>query len=60
MGDDITITYLYRYTVERQVSIFFGLGKRWGKVLSYYNLEQAKAKIKILKEGEILKVIDVD
>jgi hypothetical protein len=60
MNDDITIKYLYRYDVERQVSIFLGLGKRWVKVLSYYNLEQAKAKIKFLKEEETWTVIDVD
>ena len=60
MNDDVTIKYLYRYDIERQISIFLGLGKSWVKVRSHYNLEQAKAEIKFLKEEETWTVIDVD
>ena len=60
MDDDVTIKYLYRYDIERQVSIFLGLGKSWVKAGSHYNLEHAKAEIKFLKEEETWTVIDVD
>lgn len=60
MEDDVTIKYLYRYDIERQVSIFLGLGKSWVKAGSHYKLEHAKAEIKFLKEEETWTVIDVD
>lgn len=57
---EVEIKYLYRYDVEYQESLLFGLIKRWNKCGSFDKLEQAKAKIKFLKEKETWKVINVD
>jgi hypothetical protein len=60
MDDDVTIKYLYRYDIERQVSIFLGIGKSWVKAGSHYKLEHAKAQIEFWNTEETWTVIDVD
>lgn len=57
---EVKIEYLYRYDVEYQESLLFGLIKRWNKCGSFDKLEQAKAKIKFLNTKETWTVIDVD
>lgn len=57
---EIEIKYLYRYDVEYQESLLFGLIKRWNKCGSFNKLEQAKAQIEFLKEKETWKVIYVE
>jgi hypothetical protein len=60
MDDDVTIKYLYRYDIERQVSFFLGIGKSWVKAGSHDKLKLAEAQIKFWKEKETWRVIDVD
>lgn len=60
LKDGITIKYTYRYDIEWQESLLFGLIKRWNKGSSYDTLEQAKAKIKFWRKNKTWKVIDVD
>jgi hypothetical protein len=58
--EEVTISYLYRYDVERLDVSFFGLIKQWQKCGSHYKLEHAKAKIEFLNTKETWTVIDVD
>lgn len=61
LNDGVTIKYKYRYDIEYQESLLFGLIKRWTKcAYGFATLELAKARIKFWKEEETWKVIDVD
>lgn len=54
------IRYEYRYDIEYNESLFFGLINRWNKCGSFNSLKQAKAQIEFLKEKETWKVIYVE
>lgn len=58
--ENYDIQYEYRYDIERQVSIFLGLGKSWVKAGSFDTLKKAKKEIEFWKEEETWTVIDVD
>ena len=61
LNDGVTIKYTYRYDIEYQKSLLFGLIKRWTIcAYGFATLELAKARIEFWKEKEIWKVIDVD
>ena len=54
------IEYEYRYDIEYEDSLLFGLIKRWEKCGSFNTLKRAQQQIKFWKERETWKVIDVD